>query len=141
MKHTHTHHTGIEDLLFAFQKRIVDSIRGEIKNLNCSLPQMELLRQLDERGSMSLSEVASQLKITKPSASVMIDGLEKRKLVDRAISKEDRRGIHITLTPASKTLIRKISEKKKKSISILLEKLTPKEKNELSALLTTLINE
>ena len=130
---------GIEDLFFDFQKKLYDAIRSEVKGIACSLPQIDLLRHLDEHGEISLTEVAKHLQITKPSASVMIDGMESRKLVMRTIPDYDRRSVIISLTPSSRKLIRTIAEKKKKVIKTLLTKMTIKEQSELSHLLTKLV--
>ena len=135
------HECCIEDLLFEFQKKIFRSIRDEIKNLSCSIPQGELIKHLSEVESMSLSEVATFLNITKPSASVMIDGMETRKLIQRDTPQNDRRSTIITLTAQSKTLVRTIAQKKKKAIAVLMKKMSKKEQSELSHLLTKLISE
>ena len=130
---------GIEDLFLAFQKMIFEAIKNEMRDLNCSIPQIELLRYLKEHGKISLTDTAKLLNITKPSASVMIDGLETRGLVHRTIPQNDRRSVNITLTSKSTAVIRKIEEKKKKVIGVLLKKMNASEKEELSALLAKLI--
>ena len=129
----------IEDLLFAFQKKIFKAIRDEVKSLNCSIPQGELIKHLSEHESMSLSDIARHLGITKPSASVMIDGMENRGLVRRETPKEDRRSTLITLTPKSQALVKKIAAKKKNVIGVLMKKMNKKEQSELSTLLTKLL--
>ena len=130
---------GIEDLFFSFQKKMFDATRLEMKGLSCSVPQIDLLRYLEEHGEASLTEVAKYLQIAKPSASVMIDGMESRKLVKRTIPDYDRRSVVLTLTPSSKKFISTITEKKKKVIGDLLEKMNKKERDELSQLLTKLV--
>jgi len=135
------HGGGIENLFFALQKKLFDSIKDEIKGLNCSIPQIELLRHLEEHHELSLSEIARFLKITKPSASVMIDGMENRGLVKRTIPETDRRSVVITLTSKSTALIRAIAGKKKKVISVLIAKMSRKEQADLFTLLEKLINE
>jgi DNA-binding MarR family transcriptional regulator len=130
---------GIEDLFFSFQKKMFDAIRLEMKDLSCSVPQIDLLRYLEEHGEASLTEVAEYLQITKPSASVMIDGMEMRKLVLRTIPDYDRRSVILTLTPSSKKFISTITEKKKKVIGSLLQKIDKKEQAELSHLLSKLV--
>ena len=130
---------GIENLFFTFQKMIFDAIKKEMKDLNCSIPQIELLRCLKECGEISLTDTAKLLGVTKPSASVMVDGMETRGLVRRTTTENDRRGVSITLTPKSRTLIKTIEEKKKKVIAVLLKKMNSREQAELTTLLAKLI--
>ena len=132
---------NIEDLLYAFQKKVRNAIRDEIKSLNCSIPQGELIKHLSENEQLSLSDIAIFLNISKPSASVMIDGMEERGLVRRTIPKEDRRSTIITLTPKSIALVKTIASKKKKVIAVLMKKMSEKEQSDLSNLLTKLIAE
>jgi DNA-binding MarR family transcriptional regulator len=130
---------AIEDLFFALQKKIYDSIKKEVKDMNCSIPQIELMKHLKEHHSISLTETAQLLSVSKPSASVMIDGMEARGMVRRTIPESDRRSVVITLTPKSVATIRTIEEKKKKVIAVLLKKMSPKERSDLAVLLEKLI--
>jgi len=138
---THNPKQSIEDLLFSFQKKILGAIRTEVKNLNCSLPQMELMRYLHDNERISLSDAARLLGISKPSASVMIDGMEHRGLIRRTVPDSDRRSVILALTAKSKKLVRTIAEKKRKVIRVLLEKMNAKDQASLSHLLAKLIEE
>ena len=133
--------TGIVELLFEFQKKVYGAIKSDIKGLNCSMPQMDILRSLSEYESLTLTELAAQVGVSKPSASVMIDTMERHGLVARAVTANDRRSIAIRLTPKSKKLVRAIAEKKKQLIEKLLEKLKGTERSNLESLLSALLSE
>ena len=128
-----------EDLLFEFQRRIYAAIKTDVRSINCSLPQMDVLRALAEHESLSLTDLAGMLGVSKPSASVMVDTLEKHGLVERTVPKNDRRSISITLTKKSKKMVETIAKKKKTLIANLLTNLTPPEQKKLTQLLETLL--
>ena len=132
---------GIEELLFEFQKRIYGAIKSDVRSINCSLPQMDILKALSEHETLSLTDLATMLQVSKPSASVMIDTMERHGLLARSIPKNDRRSIAIRLTAKSKKMVETVSKKKKALIQNLLTKLSVKQKKELHVLLETLLNE
>ena len=133
--------SGIVELLFEFQRKIYGAIKTDIKGLNCSVPQMDILRFLSEHESLTLTELASHVGVSKPSASVMIDTMERHGLIARTVPENDRRSIAIRLTPKSRKLVEAIAEKKKQLIEKLLEKLETPERKRLEALLTALLSE
>ncbi|MBN2053798.1 MarR family transcriptional regulator [bacterium] len=47
---------------------------------------------------ISLKRLARELRVTTPSASVMVDGLVKSGYLERSISADDRRAVRITLS-------------------------------------------
>ena len=140
-KSNDTPSTGIVELLFEFQKKVYGAIKSDIKGLNWSMPQMDILRSLSEYESLTLTELAAQVGVSKPSASVMIDTMERHGLVARAVTENDRRSIAIRLTPKSKKLVRAIAEKKTQLIEKLLEKLKGGDRANLESLLSALLSE
>ena len=55
---------------------------------------------------MTLTEISPFLPIETASVSLVIDRLQKRKLVQRRHSKADRRNIYISLTPTGEELVK-----------------------------------
>jgi MarR family 2-MHQ and catechol resistance regulon transcriptional repressor len=54
---------------------------------------------------MTLTEISPFLPIETASVSLVIDRLQKRKLIQRRHSRTDRRNIFITLTPQGKEMV------------------------------------
>ena len=133
--------SGIEELLFDFQRKIYGAIKTDVKSLNCSLPQMDILRFLSEKDSLTLTDLARQLGVSKPSASVMVDTMERHGLIARSVPETDRRSISIRLTPKSKKLFETITKKKKELIRNLLTKISKPERENLESLLSALLSE
>ena len=64
-----------------------------------SLPQFQMLDPLDAAsGALTVSEVAVQAGVATPTATRMLDGLERDGLVLRERRPGDRRVVHISLT-------------------------------------------
>ena len=60
--------------------------------------QLVVLGILGDEGILSISEVCKKISVSKPQMTIIIDKLEKKGLVYRVYSKEDRRIINIDLT-------------------------------------------
>ena len=131
---------GIEELLLDFQKKIYGAIKTDIKSLNCSLPQMDILRYLSESEALTLTDLARQLGVSKPSASVMVDTMERHGLVARTVQENDRRSISIRLTPKSRKLFETITKKKKELIKRLLTNISAQQRETLESLLSALLS-
>ena len=65
-----------------------------------SVPQFRVLVFLYRHPGASLSSVAEHLGVTCPTASVLVDRLVRRGLVDRTAYPQERRRIALTLTAA-----------------------------------------
>ena len=64
-----------------------------------------LLQGLSERGRARVVELASAAGVTPPTATRILDALERRGIVERRRVPEDRRGVTITLTPGGRELL------------------------------------
>ena len=70
-----------------------------------TLSQYALLQGLSERGRARVVELASAAGVTPPTATRILDALERRGIVERRRVPEDRRGVTITLTPGGRELL------------------------------------
>lgn len=70
-----------------------------------TLPQYRLLAMIDAGGARA-SLLAERLAVSKPSISSMVDALADRGLVDRREVRDDRRAVHLGLTPAGRRALR-----------------------------------
>ena len=85
----------------------------------------------NETGSMNQKEIAEKLLVSAGNMTMVIDNLEKRKLIARTRDKTDRRRINIELTDPGMKLIRKIFPEHVKAIVNELSCLDPKEQEQL----------
>ncbi len=93
-----------EDFLAAFDAlaQAVRRARGaaaQAGDADLTLSQFALLRPLAEREQAQVRELADDAGIAPPTATRILDALERRGLVQRTRSEEDRRAVNVTLTP------------------------------------------
>ena len=100
-----------------------------------SLSQQFLLVALSEEPSMSVGELALAAGVAPPTATRMLDGLERDGIVTRSPSAEDRRKVTVELTEEGLTLVRR----KKRRISArrksVYDSLSPAEREQAVHLL------
>ena len=70
--------------------------KSDLKNLTAR--QLHCIELIHEMENPTLSELAEGMRITKPSASVMLDRLEEHGFIQKIKSDEDRRSAHVHLT-------------------------------------------
>ena len=89
-------------------------------------------------GSAEVRDLARMQVASKPAVVKSLDGLERRRLVRRQRSKTDRRLVDVELTPAGRTLVRKIQRAVHQREHRLTDRLTTAEKRTLARLLRKL---
>ena len=81
---------------------LIRFLRAEMRRQrtgSLSVPQFRALLFLSLHPGASLSSVADDLGVTRPTASALIDRLVRRGLVDRSEHPQERRHIVLALTP------------------------------------------
>jgi DNA-binding MarR family transcriptional regulator len=84
------------DEVFAAQRRLRGRDAKTVDGI--SFAQFRLLRMLSLGGPMPSSRLAATLGLSPASVTQMLDGLERRGLVDRSRSEHDRRVVTVALT-------------------------------------------
>ena len=103
-----------------------------------SLPHFEIMKTLDETGTLHVTEIGERLQIPRPQMTHLIDKLVNLNMVERQVDDRDRRIINITLTSKSKALLKKRKRIMESAIRETLSSLTDKELKELSTSLRKL---
>jgi len=103
-----------------------------------TLSQHHLLAALSEEREMRIGELALAAGVAPPTATRMLQGLERGGIVKRLSSHDDRRAVSVRLTPKGRRLLddkrRVIAGKRRK----LFESLSPAEREQAQHLLTRL---
>lgn len=98
----------LDEVLIAL-RRILRATELHSKRLNKTLgltfPQLLLLKKLENRTQVTASKIASELSLSRATITSIVDRLEKRELVLRERSKEDRRVIYLSLTPQGEKML------------------------------------
>ena len=106
-----------------------------------TLTQLHYLETINTLNNPNLTELATSLKLTKPTVTVAIDKLIERNYVFKVQSDEDRRSAHLHLTDKGKQ-INRIHELAHKTIAdSICQKLNSEEQQLLISLLTKILIE
>ena len=73
-----------------------------------TLAQCLVLLEIDEGGELSMSQLASRLRLDASTLSRTIEGLVRRQLVERLREDQDRRVVRIRLTSEGRSVCRSI---------------------------------
>ncbi|MCF7894974.1 MAG: MarR family transcriptional regulator [Candidatus Omnitrophica bacterium] len=98
-------------------------IKGKI-----TLPQYLVLDLIYQKKALKMKDIASQLKISLPAASGLIDRLVKLKMVKRVYDLKDRRVILIDLTKVGKETVEDIGRKRREIIQKIFSPLNQQER-------------
>ncbi|MCC9311476.1 MarR family transcriptional regulator [Kitasatospora sp. RB6PN24] len=86
-----------------------DRRREVVEATGLSFARTKALRRL-ARGPMRMTELAAELLVDKPYATVIVDELERRGLVVRSTAPDDRRAKVVTVTDQGRELARLANE-------------------------------
>jgi DNA-binding MarR family transcriptional regulator len=73
-------------------------------DVDLSFTQVKMILLLEDRGELSVKDVAGALNLSLPAASRAIDGLANRGLVDRREDEADRRSKIVSLRPGGRQI-------------------------------------
>ncbi len=91
----------------AFLKMYFDSCREVYENLDLKElkeGQFKYLKALDQAGSLTMSELAAQFNLSKPTVSEIVKKFEDTGVIKRRRCSDDNRVINITLTKRGELL-------------------------------------
>jgi len=71
------------------------------KTTGLTAPQILLLQAIRDKGQVTIGELANQVSLSQATVTTILDRLEKRKLVYRERSVQDKRKVHAYLTDAA----------------------------------------
>jgi DNA-binding MarR family transcriptional regulator len=93
-----------------------------------TLPQVKALIYLYNNGDRSMSELATGLAVSLPSASELVDRLIDRGLVERIPDASDRRRVIVTLTEPAIAYGRRIHDLRRRQARAALDAMLPDER-------------
>lgn len=100
-----------------------------------TVSQSYCLRILYFQGVRTMSELAAEVQVRLSTVTGIIDQLEKKGLVERADHPEDRRSLHVRLTPDGKNLYRAAHEAFLSHIKPLFDSRPPADRDKLLSFL------
>lgn len=77
-----------------------------VKTAGLTAPQLLLLQAIREKGQVTIGALAKEISLSQATVTTILDRLEKRGLVYRERSSEDKRKVHAYLTDKGMEIIR-----------------------------------
>jgi MarR family transcriptional regulator, 2-MHQ and catechol-resistance regulon repressor len=118
--------------------RASETVHGEATRMlaDCELSpsQFAVLEALHHVGPMVLSELARKILKTSGNLTMVVDNLQKRGLVRRIQSREDRRYTRVEATLAGHNLLHRIFPSHARKITGIMSRLSATEQDRLSTL-------
>ena len=92
----------------------------------------EIIRLLDEEGTLHVAEIGERLQIAKAQMTQLIDKLVDLNIVERETDKADRRTYNITLTDSGRSVFNEHKDRKMSAVRETMSCLTDEELEDLS---------
>jgi DNA-binding MarR family transcriptional regulator len=89
-----------------------------------SLPQLHILMMLQEQGRMTVSELANALCVSAPSASSIVDRMERLRLVERARDAADRRVVCVEISDHGRRVVEEMAGVRRDQLQALFRTMT-----------------
>lgn len=115
----------VQDMLKQFQSVNAAAANGPHAELN--IQELRVVELLGDEGPHMMREIAQFLNVAVNSVTSIVDNLEKKKLVRRVRSDEDRRIVRVELTDAGRLIYQDALDVNMKLFRTMLGALTAEE--------------
>lgn len=118
--------------------RLTRQISADIKEYPHAIPpsQIYLLRLLDRRGALSMSDLASALGITLSGCTAVVDRVVEAGWVERRRNPNDRRVVLVGVSPEGERILDEVRQTRSRILARYLARLEPTEIETLADLLS-----
>ncbi|MET9894652.1 MarR family transcriptional regulator [Streptomyces sp. NPDC006465] len=98
---------------------------GQSVDPRLSAHQLKALKAVKHRSGLTLTGLADSVGITLPAASRLCDRLEAAGLLQRVPHPDNRRALHLLLTPRGRRALAEIGERRALKLAAALAAMTP----------------
>lgn len=102
--------SNAEDVLIALRRviRATDLHSKQlIKTATVTAPQLLLMQAINRQGDAIISKLAQEVSLSQATVTTILDRLEKRELIYRKRSEQDKRKVHVHLTEQGQEILHK----------------------------------
>jgi DNA-binding MarR family transcriptional regulator len=111
----------VEAFLSASRALVAVAVRSlAAGGADITLPQHRILVLLAARGPQRVSDLATLLGVNGSTATRHCDRLQRRALVQRSRSAQDRRAVRVTITDSGARAVRQVSRTRRREIAAIL---------------------
>ncbi|MBV9944195.1 MAG: MarR family transcriptional regulator [Solirubrobacterales bacterium] len=114
---------GASRALVAVAARSLDDLAEGV-----TLAQYRVLVELAARGPQRVAELAGALEVERSTVTRMCDRLVRKRLIHRRRESRDRRAVLVALTAAGRTLVDRVTHRRREEIGRILERLAPRDR-------------
>jgi DNA-binding MarR family transcriptional regulator len=114
---------GASRALVAVAARSLDDLAEDV-----TLAQYRVLVELAARGPQRVAELAGVLAVERSTATRMCDRLVRKRLIHRRRESRDRRAVQVALTPGGRTLVDRVTHRRREEIGRILGRLAPRDR-------------
>jgi DNA-binding MarR family transcriptional regulator len=107
--------------------RVLRLVRAEDAQSGIGPAQLSALSVLVFAGEKTVGELAALEQVRPPTMSRIVDGLARKKLIDRVSSASDRRSVRIAATPAGRKLLLEGRDRRVRALAKRFDELKKKE--------------
>jgi DNA-binding MarR family transcriptional regulator len=107
--------------------RVLRLVRAEDVQSGIGPAQLSALSVLVFAGEKTVGELAALEQVRPPTMSRIVDGLARKKLIDRVSSASDRRSVRIAATPAGRKLLLEGRDRRVRALAKRFDELKKKE--------------
>ena len=133
--------SSLEDLLLVLRRNILESIRKQGLKHDMTFSQVEVISFVGPSGKETMRSIADYLKITPPSATEIVAEMEKKGLVIRKSSKNDRRVVFVSLTNTARKLFVSLCKRKDVILKKMISRLDENDRKTLERIIRILVTE
>lgn len=112
--------------LMRFTKKQI--LEESIHQSTITPPQFGLLVCLVHAGPQTMKELSERMDLTHGASTGLVDRLHRLGLVERERSNEDRRVVHVAVTPEGQQLIDRIDKRRRAILHKIVAQLNPEER-------------
>lgn len=99
-----------------------------VLDASVTLPQLRLLRTLDELGTLSCTTLAAALGAAASTVTRLVDKLEAAGLVERGAHPHSRSIVTVTVTGAGRAVVRAVLDRRHALLTEVLDTMDPDER-------------
>lgn len=129
---------SIPPLIFRATRRRITGPAFSKVDINITPHHFEIMRLLEEEGTLHVSQIGERLQIPKAQMTKLIDKLVALNVVEREMGTADRRTYNITLTEPARVVLEEHKRNTMKTIQEIMSHLTDEELENLSVSLRNL---
>jgi DNA-binding MarR family transcriptional regulator len=123
---------SISPLIFRTIRKKLTLTHLTQKDANITRLHFEIMRLLEEEGTLHVSEIGERLQIARAAMTKLIEKMVQMEIVERKTNREDRRQIDIILTERAKTVLLENKSKISSAFQKMLDTLSDEELENIS---------